>query len=449
MKNSGIHLSSRLLAALAALTLFATTGCDRKEDDSSESGAAPEAQEEAAPEGDESGSEEPGEAGEETEVQAAVYRRSTTDGKTAKRNLDAQIEGVESSIDDESPELGRAERLHALLGTRVQFFATYDDFDRMFAIIDALESTDASADKVAMLRAKAEAKTHQFSQARERIKELDSAEAKSQLRTIALAMGESLDDEIEEARARASEQQTFDAYVSLASLLGAAGEFDAADQAWRDAMRVYDNISPFPIAWAQFQRGVMWAERAGKAAKALPLYEDAVRLVPDYVVANVHLAELEAEEGRLRDAIARLDLIHEDTQDPEPSALLSELLVEDGDEQQAQRLAERADRMYSDLLEKYPAAFADHATEFYLGPGDDKEKAWSLASGNLENRQNARAYLLAAEAALASDRAEKACEILGEASRSPVLEGSVPLQRLVEAHREDCDGYEDDAEGEQ
>jgi Tfp pilus assembly protein PilF len=439
MKTTKPHPPSRFAIVLATIGLLVIAGCDRKEDESSTSETPSESQQEGEPQSEEDSPAEADEAGEESKVHAAVYRRATTDGKTAKRNLDAQIEGAESAIDDQSPELSRAEHLVGLLGTRVQYFATYDDFDRMFAIVDALGTTDAPADEVAMLRAKVEAKTHQFSQARERLQGIESAEAKRQLRTIALAMGDPLDEEIEAARARAEERETFKDYVSLASLLGAAGEFDAADQAWREAMRAYDNVSPFPIAWAQFQRGVMWAERAGEAAKALPLYEDAVRLVPDYVVANVHLAELEAEEGRLRDAIARLDRIHEDTQDPEPSALLSELLVEDGDQQQAERLAERADRMYTGLLDKHPAAFADHATEFYLGPGADKEKAWSLASQNLENRQNARAYLLAAE------QQEAACEVLGEASRSPVVTGSVPLRDMIETHRERCGGYEADS----
>jgi len=55
---------------------------------------------------------------------------------------------------------------------------------------------------------------------------------------------------------------------------------------------VYRDVSPFPIAYVAFQRGVMWAELANAPERALPLYREAVERLPGYVVANVHLAEL-------------------------------------------------------------------------------------------------------------------------------------------------------------
>ena len=46
-----------------------------------------------------------------------------------------------------------------------------------------------------------------------------------------------------------------------------------------DALATYRDVSPFPLAWIAFQRGVMWAEMADRPDLARPLYEEAVRRV--------------------------------------------------------------------------------------------------------------------------------------------------------------------------
>src|SRR5690606_35638155 len=113
--------------------------------------------------------------------------------------------------------------------------------------------------------------------------------------------------------------------------------------------------SPFPIAWVSFQRGVMWAEHAGKPEKALPLYREAVALLPQYVVANVHLAELEHEAGKAEEAKKLLSSVLSSDGDPEPASVLSELL-ESSDPAQAAKYAEQAKQRYEALLKRYPLA---------------------------------------------------------------------------------------------
>jgi hypothetical protein len=57
-------------------------------------------------------------------------------------------------------------------------------------------------------------------------------------------------------------------------------------------------------------------------------------------------------------------------------------------------------------------AFADHAAEFYLGPGADPDRAWALARQNLANRETDRAVALAIKAAETSGHYDEACELL-------------------------------------
>jgi hypothetical protein len=56
-----------------------------------------------------------------------------------------------------------------------------------------------------------------------------------------------------------------------------------------------------------------------------------------------------------------------------------------------------ADR-YDELTAMHREAFADHAAEFWLGPGNDPKKALRLATLNLEVRKTPRARELLAQA---------------------------------------------------
>jgi hypothetical protein len=53
---------------------------------------------------------------------------------------------------------------------------------------------------------------------------------------------------------------------------------------------------------------------------------------------------------------------------------------------------------YDELIAAHPAAFADHAAEFWLGVGNDPRKGFRLAEFNLPARQTPRAYDLLAQA---------------------------------------------------
>ena len=53
---------------------------------------------------------------------------------------------------------------------------------------------------------------------------------------------------------------------------------------------------------------------------------------------------------------------------------------------------------YDELIATYPAAFADHAAEFWLGVGNDPPKGLRFAEFNLRVRKTPRAYDLLAQA---------------------------------------------------
>ncbi|HUN96658.1 MAG TPA: hypothetical protein VMU69_10525, partial [Bradyrhizobium sp.] len=53
---------------------------------------------------------------------------------------------------------------------------------------------------------------------------------------------------------------------------------------------------------------------------------------------------------------------------------------------------------YDELTTAHPAAFADHAAEFWLGVGNDPPKGLRFAEFNLRVRKTSRAYALVAQA---------------------------------------------------
>jgi len=141
--------------------------------------------------------------------------------------------------------------------------------------------------------------------------------------------------------------------------------------------------------------------------------------LPRYVVANVHLAELEIGLGQRDAAEGRLRSLAGQKEDPEPWGRLAELLLatSPGDPT-ALRLLARAAHRYDELLARHPSAFSDHAAEFFAGPGGNPARAVALARDNLLLRQTGRAYLLAMQSAFAAGDTELGCGYLTQASEA-------------------------------
>jgi hypothetical protein len=189
------------------------------------------------------------------------------------------------------------------------------------------------------------------------------------------------------------------------------------------------------LAWLAFQRGLVWAEAADRRDIALPLYQEAVRYLPGYASANVHLAELEAAAGNRAAAVRRLRSAAETSLDPEPSAVLARLLQETEPEEAA-RLAVRARGRYEVLLSRHRAAFLDHAAEFYAGAGGDTAVGVTLALENLAVRPTARAFIVAIEAAEAAGEVRLACGLAAQAS--PPRARVPALAARIGAFEADC-----------
>jgi hypothetical protein len=117
------------------------------------------------------------------------------------------------------------------------------------------------------------------------------------------------------------------------------------------------------------------------------------------VRARVHLAEIFAGQGHLRDAEALLRPAVA-SGDPEVRWRLADVLIAQERFEEGETQLEAARAGFDALLEKHLLAFADHAAEFYAGSGNVRHRALALARANVANRPTRRAVtqLLAIEA---------------------------------------------------
>jgi hypothetical protein len=119
-------------------------------------------------------------------------------------------------------------------------------------------------------------------------------------------------------------------------------------------------------------------------------YQRAIRYLPNYIKARVHLAEIYASHGQAGEAEALL-VAALSSRDPEVRWRLADVLTAQDRVEEAKTQLDAARFGFEELLAKYMLAFADHAAEFYAGSGKDKQRALVLALANVANRPTRRA----------------------------------------------------------
>ncbi len=328
--------------------------------------------------------------------------RVTTFSKIAIENLDYLIERATDKSE-----------FFDLVLTRSRFLNDYRALDEIISNMEVKTQVTASD---FLLRAKARLAVHRFADALEDLRTAerlgeDERNIFAVLASIKIAQGKA-DEVIPGLEKDVSRFPSYLSYSALANAYAEVGRFSEADNFYRKSLDELKTTSPFPYAWIYFARGLMWSGQADCKKCGEEFYKRAVEILPEFVAANIHLAAIEITHGKIDEARSRLERIIETSEEPEAMEIYGSLEILVGKFADGKRLIDQAQNRYEELLAKYPLAFADHATEFYLRTGRNAERALNLAEINLGNRETERSYVLAIRAAKEANDEDKLRQLI-------------------------------------
>jgi tetratricopeptide (TPR) repeat protein len=335
---------------------------------------------------------------------------AATDGALALINHESILDRCWQTIDLHPDRLGIAAQLIDEEYRRSHFLGDAGALDRLLALSETLLQRGAESSEAYVLAAQIASLVHKFDQATQYLVQAKKlgASAHSLLRqqlSIDHAIGHNWKD-VFDTRLRLSVQSpNLQNLVALGALYAEMGLYQEAEDSYLRAIAEDREHSPFSLAWACFQLGVLFGETLEPAqpATAQYWYEQALTYMPPYTHARVHLAELHLDAERL-DTALNLLLPIQDSEDPEVSWRLAQLYEQKGEAHAASHYLARTHHSFENVLERHELAFADHAVDFYLEEGNNPEKALQLALLNLDNRATLRAFELSHEAALACEQ---------------------------------------------
>ena len=369
-------------------------------------------------------------------TEAAVFDSEcfqTTDGEIAIVNLNSARLRSWSRFYQDPQRPGVAETVLEHEQLTAQFAGDLSALDRMEAFGEGLGRLDASSARTMLIQAQIASALHRFSDARHHLAQASlggapSADVERILLNIDQACGSHLEEVLDERRRIVAKSGRFEDRVALGALLADVGKFNDAEDIYRQALREYQDVSPFPVAWVCFQLGMLWGELVPEPQlpRAEHWYRKAIASLPCYVRPRVHLAEIYLSSGRTGDAEAALRPALA-SGDPEVSWRLADVLTADERDGEAAVQLETARSGFEMLLDSHLLAFADHGAEFYAGSGNDASRALELAQINLNNRPTVRAFHQTHTIALAAGETYAAAEILAAAT---MRWGSIASLRL-------------------
>jgi tetratricopeptide (TPR) repeat protein len=368
------------------------------------------------------------------------YPRAT-DGDIAVINLNSARERSWSQFWQSPRRAGIAESIVEQEQLTLQFLGDVDALERLETMVDRLICVDPEPGRIAVIRAQVASTAHRFSEARSYLHTAEIhgpfADAKIHLLlSIDQACGMNLDRVLDRRCQTAAESGRLEDLVPLGSLLADLREFDEADLIYQRALMTYQDVSPFPLAWACFQLGCLWGELVPdpQPSRAAMWYQKAIEYLPSYVKARIHLAEIYASDSCAGQA-KELLLPAVSSRDPEVHWRLADVMVALGRHFEAGEQLRAARSGFENLLAKHQLAFADHGAEFYFGSGNDAARALELAQVNLANRPTLRAFEQAYDIAVAAGEPRVALQIVADGARLWGNTAAFKLSQLAKQNR--------------
>jgi tetratricopeptide (TPR) repeat protein len=337
---------------------------------------------------------------------AGIADVKTTNGMIALRNLEAQIDAQITEVALGNPTADTQIALIELITLRGQILGHVADYELAEENAERLVQNEPTNKAALVARARTRSTFHRFPDA---LEDLAVAEGlgsndemiNSERAAIFQALGQ-YDEALAIRQEAATLRPSFETLGALAGLCAERGEIGAAERLYLESRDRFHGVSPFPLAFLDFQCGLMFMNN-DRLEDARTWFDAAQRRVPAYAAARGHLAEVEGELDEVDTAISRLYPLAESSDDPDYAGQLARILGDAGRIDESLHWRKQAAAHYDELVERHPEAFADHAAEFWLGVGGDPTKAERLARRNFEVRKTPRAKKLLSRAISANE----------------------------------------------
>ncbi len=341
---------------------------------------------------------------------ASTARIRTTDPAIFMGNLDARIDAHQKRLATQESAPHRA-ALAGALNHRFRIVGRIQDGEAALMHLERALAIEPDHADALLAHASTLSAFHQFDDAeralaRARTLNADAGALTRIERDLKVARGEyaALSDDFARSREPVGD---FYELAHRADLRVLQGDLDGATHWYRAAQNLYADVDPMPLAWLHTQQGIALL-RHGQFAQAKPFFQAAHERLPQYALATEHLAECEFELGHYASARMLYRAVIDQTANPEFIAALADVEAADGHRELARSLRAEAQSGYEQLLERHPAAYAQHAAEFLLDMGQSA-RALTLARENLVLRKDIGSWILLARSAAAANELAEAC----------------------------------------
>ena len=296
-----------------------------------------------------------------------------------------------------------------LLFYRLQLLGRIADIESIQQILQQRLNTLTDVAAVWLLHVKLDLHLHEFESAQAALSQAEhygaDTDTVSGLRLqIHIALGH---DVLTRLQQRASAKPSFYSYADLANAYLDQGDLSMAAQLFNKAQSFYRDTSPTPLAWLYVQQGVGYL-RYGAIAQADKFFAAAYQRFPQYYLAVEYLAYTKTILKQPLDAL--LVFLYQDQEPDNPNYFSALAFIEErlGNRTDAQHNHAQASALYETFLSQYPAAWWQHAAEYFFSQNDNR-RALQLARKNTELRQTVSSLLLQARIEDALQQRDAAC----------------------------------------